>query len=383
MLWKVLSVQKNHPFLRWRRGLQDHILEKLQRFLRSGVQECSVVVMPDFFLDRLVNVNWNPQAFSENAEKILERKGGSIDGIEQTELRGGNAVNTASALAALGFNAIPIVCTDGFGLRLMKFYLKSRRVDLSHVKTLDHPSITTAMEFKTKYGKGNVMLRDLGSLANFGPQNLDSHDFEAIENADHICVFNWAGTRHFGTELAKTVFRRTRKNGRGRTYFDTADPTPNEEKIPELVKNVLQTRDVDVLSVNENEAICYALALSDEMKQSGKGLRFWELAKKAARILALRLSARVDLHTTLFAGTFTEKDETIVPAFKVPVLRATGAGDAWNAGNIVGDAHKLSDECRLTLANVAAACYVSSPSATHPTAKELMKFLEKQRRKGS
>ena len=363
--------------------MQDHILEELQRFLRSGVQECSVVVMPDFFLDRLINVDWNPQVFSKNVEMMLERKGGSIDGIKQTELRGGNAVNTASALAALGFNAIPIVCTDGFGLRLMKFYLKSRRVDLSHVKTLDQPSITTAMEFKTKYGKGNVMLRDLGSLANFGPENLDSHDFEAIENADYVCVFNWAGTRRFGIELAKTVFRRTKKNGRGRTYFDTADPIPNEEEIPELVKKVLQTRDVDVLSVNENEAICYASAVSDEMKQSGKGLKFWELAKEAARILASRLSARVDLHTTLFAGTFTEKDETVVPAFKVPVLRATGAGDTWNAGNIVGDAHKLSDECRLALANAAAACYVSSPGATHPTTKELLKFLEKQRRKGS
>lgn len=361
--------------------MQDHILKELQRFLRSGVQECSVVVMPDFFLDRLVNIDWNPQVFSKNAEKILEKKGGSIDGIEQTELRGGNAVNTASALAALGFNAIPIVCTDAFGLRLMKFYLKNRRVDLSHVKILDEPSITTAMEFKMEYGKGNVMLRDLGSLANFGPQNLDSHDFEGIESADYVCVFNWAGTRRFGTDLAKTVFRHTKKNGRGKTYFDTADPTPNEGKIPELVKNVLQTRDVDVLSVNENEAICYASALSAGIKQSGKGVKFWELAKKAARILASRLSARVDLHTTLFAGTFTEKDETIVPAFKVPVLRATGAGDAWNAGNIVGDAHKLPDEYRLALANAAAACYVSSPSAAHPTRKELMKFLEKQRRK--
>ena len=95
---------------------------------------------------------------------------------------------------------------------------------------------------------------------------------------------------------------------------------------------------MDILSVNENEAICYASQLSSEIEELKKRLRFEELAKESTRILASHLSARVDLHTTNFSATFTKKGETVVPAFKVPVLRATGAGDAWNAGNILGDA---------------------------------------------
>jgi sugar/nucleoside kinase (ribokinase family) len=98
----------------------------------------------------------------------------------------------------------------------------------------------------------------------------------------------------------------------------------------------------------------------------------------AARVLAKHLPARIDLHTTVFSATFTKKNEIIVPAFKVKALRATGAGDAWNAGNIIGDANALSDECRLVLANAIAAYYLSDSQGSHPTRQKLAKFLRAQ-----
>ena len=359
------------------------LLEELQRFLKREIEELNVVVMPDFFLDRLVSLNCDVDAFSENLGTVVRRKGGCLDGIEQTEFRGGNAINTASALAALDVKTTPIVCTNKLGLQLIKFYLKSEKVDLSHIKIFEKLSITTAMEFETENGKVNVMLRDVGALADFRSHHLTDDDFEAIENADYVCVFNWAGTKNFGTELTGTVFRRVKTAGKGRTYYDTADPTPNKEKIPILIKKVLQGKYVDVLSVNENEAICYASQLSNEIEELERSLQFDELAKKSARILASHLSARVDLHTTSFSATFTKKGETVVPVFQVSVLRATGAGDAWNAGNILGDACRLSDECRLTLANSVAAYYISNPKGSHPTRKQLTEFCERLKRKSA
>ena len=359
----------------------DNFLEETLKFLKSEIEEVNVVVMPDFFLDRIINLNYDVNEFSEILGNIAKRKGGSIDEIEQTALRGGNAINTASALAALGIKITPIVCTNKFGLQLIKFYLKPWTVNFSHIKIFNKLSLTTAMELKTENGKVNIMLRDVGALANFGPHNLDDDDFEAIQNADYICVFNWAGTRKFGTELAKTVFRHVKTKGKGKTYYDTADPIPNKEKIPQLVKSVLRGKHVDILSVNENEAICYASQLSSKIEELKKRLRFEELAKESARILATNLSARVDLHTTSFSATFTKKGEAVVPAFKVPVLRATGAGDAWNAGNILGDACRLSDGSRLALANAVAAYYISKHSGVHPTRKQLIKFCEKLKRK--
>jgi sugar/nucleoside kinase (ribokinase family) len=346
-------------------------------FLEDKIEEFKVVVMPDFFLDRVVKLNLPFEEFSKNLRAIAERKGGSIDKVKQMEIRGGNAINTASALISLGAKVTPIVCTNTRGLQLIKFYLKSSKVNLSNIKILDRMSMTTSLEMETKNGIANVMLRDVGSLEEFGPKNLDSKDFETLEAADYVCVFNWAGTKRFGTELAKTVFRYTKAKGNGKTYYDTADPTPNKEKIPELVKEVLMSKNVDILSVNENEAICYASCISPEINRMRKKLRLEELAKESAKILASHFSARIDLHTTVFSATFTKNREETVPAFKIPVSRTTGAGDAWNAGNILGDAYELPDKCRLTLANAVAAYYISNSEGKHPTRKKLIEFLKK------
>lgn len=358
-----------------------HSIKEVQRFLREEPEEFNVVVMPDFFLDRLVSLRFSVEAFCGDLRAAAKRKGGSIDGIGQTDMRGGNAVNTASALAGLGASVTPIVCTSKLGLQLLKLHLGSMKLNLSHVKIHDRPSITTAVEFPAETERLNVMLRDVGALAHFGPENLNRMDWEAVEGADCVCVFNWAGTRYFGTELAGTVFRHVKAKGKGKTYIDTADPSTNATKIPELIEKVLQSGCVDVLSVNENEAACYASRLDDELNGLLKDLRLEEFAKKAASILASFLSARVDLHATNYSATFAKGMESDVPAFAVPVLRTTGAGDAWNAGNILGDAGGLSDEGRLTLANAVAAYYISSPAGTHPTRRQLAEFCDRTRQK--
>jgi sugar/nucleoside kinase (ribokinase family) len=350
--------------------------DELLSFLKETHKKLDVVVMPDFFLDRLINLNCDAPHFSSMVANVANRKGGSIDGIAQTDIRGGNAINTASALAALEVKVMPIVCTNKLGLQQINFYLKRYRVDTSHIKLSAKASITTALELKTENGKANVMLRDVGSLADFSPSDLTDEDYALIENADYVCLFNWAGTKKFGTELAETVFRRAKTKGKCKAYFDTADPTPNKAKIPELMEKVLKTSQVDILSLNENEAVCYAALLDAEINAKRTRMRFDELAMEAARVLAKHLSARIDLHTTEFSATVTKKHEVVVPAFKVKTLRATGAGDAWNAGNILGDGNALSDECRIALANAVAACYLSDPEGMHPTRQKLVKFIE-------
>jgi ribokinase len=351
--------------------------DEMLRFLKESHEKLDIVAMPDFFHDRLINLDCDAARFSSMIADVAKRKGGSIDGIAQTDMRGGNAINMASALAALGAKVTPIVCTNKLGFQQIEFYLERYGVDLSHIKIAEKASITTALELKTENGKANVMIRDLGALADFGPLDLTERDYELIENADYVCLFNWAGTRKYGTKLAETVFGRVKTKGKGRTYYDTADPTPNKEKIPELMKNVLETNLLDVLSLNENEAFCYASLLSGEIRARRGKRRFDELALDAARVLAKHLPARIDLHTTVFSATVTNKKEVVVPSLKVKALRATGAGDAWNAGNILGDANALSDECRLALANAVAAYYISDPEGLHPTRRKLVKFVKK------
>ncbi len=342
--------------------------KELQGFLdQEKHKECRAVVLPDFFLDRLINLNLNIVEFSGLIREVANRKGGSIDGVSQIDMRGGNAVNVASALVNLDSIVTPIVCTNELGLQQIKYHFKDTPIDISHIKVSEKASITTALEFKNNSEKTNVMIRDLGSLVDFGPHNLNKSDYALIENADYVCLFNWAGTLRFGTALAQSVFSRAKTKGKGKTYFDTADPTPNKNGIPELVQIILTSNYLDILSLNENEAISYASFFDESLNEKKTNLTSVELAMDAARILAKKSHARIDLHTTAFSATLSGKKEFVVPSFKIKVLRATGAGDAWTAGNILGDRNNLSDESRLMLANAVSACYLSNLEGRHPT----------------
>lgn len=351
--------------------------QELQDFLgQSQQKDCKVVVMPDYFLDRIINLQWDPAEFSSLVSAVAERKGGSIDGIPQMDIKGGNAINVASALSSLGIAVTPIICTSDYGLQQIKYHFKNTSIDLSHIKSYGKTSVTTALEFKYENAKTNVMLRDLGALADFSPANLDDSDYTLIEQADYTCLFNWAGTLRHGTALAQAVFDRVKQGGRGKTYCDTADPNPNAQGIPYLIDKVLKTPKVDILSVNENEAVTYASLLDEGIKEKKAQMELADLAMEAARTLAKYFSARIDLHTTAFSASLLGRREVVVPTFKVEVLRATGAGDAWNAGNILADNNGLSDECRLMLANAVSACYLSGADGMHPTKAKLASFLK-------
>jgi len=332
--------------------------------------------LPDFFLDRIISLQWNPAEFSGLLSEVVQRKGGSIDGVPQIDMPGGNAVNVASALSRLDVKVTPIICTSELGLQQIKYRFKGSRIDFSHVKICKRPSITTAMEFRSQDGKTNVMVRDLGDLENFGPKDLDESDYKLIDEADYACLFNWAGTLKYGTALAQAVFGRAKQSWRCKTFYDTADPNPNAKNIPNLIEKVLTTSKIDILSVNENEAFMYASQLDEGLKEKRSQLSSAELALEAARVLTKHFSAQIDLHTTVFSASIRGKQEVVVPAFKVKVLRATGAGDAWNAGNILADHNGLSDQCRLLLANAVAACYLSGVDGLHPTKDRLASFLK-------
>lgn len=352
-------------------GCEKELLTFLEQ---PNFQECTVVVMPDLFLDRLVDLQLDVNTFYDVIKKVVSRNGGSIDGIVQTDILGGNAINTASALTCLDAIVIPIVCTSNYGLSQIRYRFRNGSIDTSYIKCLGKESVTTALEFKNNNEKTNVMIRDLGALAEFSPSQLSSRDYDAIEQADYTCVFNWAGTLNSGTKLVDEVFSRVKLCGHGKTYYDTADPNPNIQGVAELIRNVLKTSKVDFLSVNENEAITYACQLDPALKDKRNCFKS-EFVLDAARILAKNFSARIDLHTTTFSGSFKGNYEVVVPAFKVNVLRATGAGDAWNAGNIVAQHNGLSDKCRLLLANALAAFYLSSPTGIHPDKTDLSNFM--------
>jgi sugar/nucleoside kinase (ribokinase family) len=126
-----------------------------------------------------------------------------------------------------------------------------------------------------------------------------------------------------------------------------------------------------VFALNENEL----------RQLAGRPLAEGQEEVRAARDLQRRRGGgTVDLHTARFAASFTPDGEAVVPTFQVEPLRVTGAGDSWNAGNIVGHLAKLAPAERLTLANAVAGLYISGKEALAPTLGDVVRFLESEPR---
>ena len=146
------------------------------------------VVMPDFFIDRFVTFPGDVSQFSKTVAQVADRKGGNIHGVKQMEMRGGNAANTAAALAVLGAKAFPIITTSALGFQLLEFYFSSLGVDLYHVKISGEAGLTTALELMHRKERVNIMLGNVGSRQNLGPKDLTEEDLDIIAGARCTCV---------------------------------------------------------------------------------------------------------------------------------------------------------------------------------------------------
>jgi ribokinase len=66
------------------------MFEKLSKFDING----NIVVLPDFFLDRIIKINSKDELFRTITDKTTIG-GGSIRGVNTLDVKGGNAVNVA------------------------------------------------------------------------------------------------------------------------------------------------------------------------------------------------------------------------------------------------------------------------------------------------
>ena len=332
------------------RALITDLVERLKEPISF---ESKVVVMPHFCLDNLILFKGDYESFMDSFQSIVNQGGGNIS-VSQGIQVGGKAANCANALAALGIRPYLIAKTNELGYILLKHFFQENNVDISHVKRDGELAFTSSIELD----EANVMISDPGSLSEFGLGYLTQDDEDLVREADYVLISDW-GLNNKGTELTKHVFHLVKDNGKGKTYFDPGDPSPKGEnkgeEILKLTKEVIGQGLVDVLSLNLQEA------------------------EKFQGIDYLRTVARVDLHTKDYARSFFGFKETEkIHAFDVKPLRMTGAGDAWNAGNIFGEILGLSDESRLLLANSVAAYYISKSYGKHPSILELIEFLEGQ-----
>lgn len=322
----------------------------------------TVTLMPDFYVD--INVAMPPWAQAREAMAgIVERKGGNLVTPQHRLSQGGNAGNTALALARLGVRARLVACTNPMGAALAEAWLGPHGVDLGLLRRDRTMSSTVALEFGPE--RRNVMLSHPGEVADFGPERLGEAEWAAVEGSDAVLVSNW-GQNQAGTALAAAVLQRAARAG-AFTYFDSGDPSFRAPEVPGLFAAVLTSPHLGALGCNENELAFFAAAAGD-VRSTGLHDR--------ARAVKKEVPATVDVHTRDLALTLTrdrQQAEAVPPALEGK--RATGAGDAWNAGNLLGHLLQLPPEDRLVLANAVATLYVTAPEPLHPTLPDVARFL--------
>jgi ribokinase len=323
-----------------------------------------VACLPDFFVDIVVPLAPWPQA-KEQMGAIAERGGGNLATQPQRISQGGNAANAALALARLGVRSRLIAPTNALGAALAHQFLEPHGVDLSRLRRDQQLSSTVALECGPE--RRNVMLSHPGSVLDYGPERLDDRDWAVLKDSDAVLVGNWALNRS-GTSLASRVLQEAARQG-ALTFFDSGDPSGRAGEVPQLFEAVLRSPFLKVLGSNENELRYFAQAAGD-MRSTGLLDR--------ARSVKREVTAVLDVHTrdlSLSLRTPNDVAEAKPPA--IEGRRATGAGDAWNAGNLLGHLLELPAEERLTLGNAVATLYVTAPDPLHPTLEQVASFLER------
>lgn len=308
-----------------------------------------LAVMHDFFVDRIVFV----KSFKGFTNQVIEKAksgGGSIHGVKQLERAGGNAVNLARWASFFGLRTLLITHSDKQHVLSLKMAAKGVTMLVKDIE----PGYTVSLE-----SDRNVMVSDVGGAGIFRPDLLTEEDWREIQKAKMLCLMNWSANK-FGTEL---LFE-ARKRYRGRIFFDPADFRDRIGSYAHLIRAAASDKIVNWYSFNEYEA-----------KATGQVLGIKCGLKKLCLLLAKRLSARVDIHTSSISVTSDGEDLSFNVHRRVREKVRTGAGDIWNAASIYSEFNGYDAVERLAFSDNIATTYVTSCSEEEAR-KKIKLFLE-------
>lgn len=332
--------------------------------LRKKISDLMVSVLPDFYFDRIVRVP-SFRNLIRQVELKAASGGGNLRGLFQTEVKGGNATNLAYALSSLSART-NLYCV---GNSLTRAVLSTPPAGFKVRVIEGRPAYTMALEFRFKRKPVNVMFSDVGDISNFDGGELTRQDAMTLKKSDCVALVNWSSNTK-GNELARRVFGLNGRESR-LNFIDLADVTGAESRVKALARNVLDQGLVDVISLNENEARIIARTLSVG------GLRRSYDRREVIRVSNLlhdSLHVVVDVHTPIGSASSTNQGDVWVDSFGKVSGFVTGAGDVWDAGDIIGHLLGFKAEDRLRFANACAHLYLTSKNSRLPTLREVAHF---------
>jgi len=332
--------------------------------VQGRLSRLKVSVLPDFFLDRIISVPSLSRLFKQ-AESKAAAGGGSLRGYTQKEIRGGNAANLAFGLASLSVRTI-LFCV---GDELARAAISNAPSNLQVRLIPGRPGLTAALEFPFGARMVNVMISDAGDIADFDGRKLKREDVSSLERSDCVALVHWSANKK-GNLLARKVFASNRRKDR-LTFLDPADLDGAGDRIKPL-KKIIDDGLIDVISVNENETRILARFFSTrKLPYHYKPMD----VLRASASLHDTLQATVDIHTPICSASASSDGHACAQTQRLIGGVVTGAGDIWDAGDILGHLMHTNIDDRLNLANASAHTYVASGGARLPKLTEIQRIL--------
>ena len=271
---------------------------------------------------------------------------GPVLGTEQAFTRedlvlGSSTAITCVLLQRLG-NAMALaslIGADDYG-RFCLGQLAAEGVDTARVRQAE--DLATGVTISLTYPADRLLVTRLGSMAHVDGSLVDDVDFARIR---HLHCGSFFLLDRLRPDLPR-VFERARRAGATVSLDPGWDPSETWDRA--ALERVLPL--VDVFLPNRDEAAAITGAADTD----------------AALDALMRLGpARIALKRGAEGGScVTERGILLQPGFDVPVVDATGAGDAFNAGFIHGMIRGWNDAESLRLAVACGALAVGAPGGT-------------------
>jgi ribokinase len=362
-----------------------NLLNKLIEIRESGHHhQPQVTILPDFFVDRIIEVLDYP-IFMNDIQKKIIAKGGSMRGYSSVDIKGGNAINVAYSLAKLDVHVELFTIADEIGSAILNSVFLPFRTNVNlHIIKGKH-GLSTVFEFSntsgSSYSSSNVMVSDVGDNDNFGPELIESQEVRTIlQSSDAVIMTNWASNLR-GTDLLEYVFTNSPKS----VHF--LDPADIERRCFEFI-NMLKNRSnlVNFLSINENEYNLIIKALETIKGYNNNTLLAFDSNSyphnvdsfcESAKLLSNFIHLTVCIHTTKGSAISDGHEslfmDSIVPS-KIDIV--SGAGDSWDAGFIFGHLFGFTTVEKICFANLLSSLHVGNLFGDNPTLSEIIDHIK-------
>lgn len=297
-------------------------------------------VLPDFFLDIVIEPNMSYPQLINKINSTFNRGGGNIPGSVIEIVMGGNACNVAQALGFLGVPTSFISETSILGSHLLEFEMNKIGVR-NAVSSNGTLASTVIFEIPKSGGKNNIMFNSPGSLPDYSPDKLTTNQWKILQDSSCIVITNIQN--QFFESLVQSILDEIPSS----TFvsIDFSDLTSHQKRIPNIIKEILisGSRTPSMIVGNENE-----IKILNKSPKSSPKVAVRQLSYDYPEILfGLHMTRSGELW---LSGELLNKQAS----YNVKIERASGAGDAWHAGLLIGIQGKLSYGKAIDLANASA-----------------------------